>query len=494
MSMRSLTGPKGGYPFTLNPMATTTPTEMTVERTNLNPATVELTVTCSEEQVNSGFERALRELSKRVRVPGFRPGKAPKHLVEEAINPQALYEQAADYIVKNAFEKALTKEDLKPAGQPSVNITEFFRGGEELKEGGIATPTFNFTIKVPLEPVVELADIEGLTAQRPPVEVTDEEIEYQIDELRRGQGKKSEVTNRGIQEGDAVVLTLTSDSDSSDSRTFMVIAGQTFPGLDEAIQGMSADEVKLQELDFPETFQHEAWKGQSLKVKILIKSVSAFQLPELDNEFAKTLNIDDIETLRERVREGIHNIKQNMVRDMLRDQLLDNLIAKSELHVADNTWEGVVDRKLRDLGEELGARKTTFEDYLKSQNLTEEEFMNSLREEAQVNVKRAVVIQKLFQTHEMKLENSDFDHYFRQILAENNIPADQVEGFAKKFGAQIRDEIQFRAMAGKVADLLIEKANIEEVTPGGAESKPKAKAKAAGETSKAKSTKKKEEK
>ncbi len=464
---------------------------MTVERTNLNPATVELTVTCSEEQVNSGFERALRELSKRVRVPGFRPGKAPKHLVEEAINPQALYEQAADYIVKGAFEKALNDQELKPAGQPSVNITEFFRGGEELKEGGTATPTFNFTIKVPLEPVVELADIEGLTGQRPPTDVSDEEIEYQIDELRRGQGKKSEVTNRGIQDGDAVVLTLTSDENAEDTRTFMIIAGQTFSGLDEAIQGLNADDVKLQELSFPENFQHEAWKGQTLKVKILIKSVSAFQLPDLDNEFAQTLNIDDVETLRERVREGIQNIKQNMVRDMLRDQLLDNLIAKSEIHVADNTWEGVVERKLRDLGEELGARKTTFEDYLKSQNLTEEEFMNSLKEEAQVNVKRAVVIQKLFQTHEMKLENEDFDHYFRQILAENNVPADQVEAFAKKFGAQIRDEIQFRAMAGKVADLLIEKASIEEVSPQGGESKPATKGKSSAEKPKAKSAKKK---
>lgn len=463
-------------------MANSVMADMKIKREDLNPATVQLEISCSEDQIKSGFEKAVRELGKKVRVPGFRPGKAPKHMIEEGLNPQALYEKAADVIIRAAYDEVLEKESIKPDGMPSVDISMFHRGGETLDDGKIATPTFDFKMKVPLAPVVELADYKGLQAQKPAVEVTDDEINHQIDELRRGAGKKSEVTTRGIQEGDAVVLSLSVDWDANDTRSFMVIAGQTFPGLDKAIMGMSTDDVKVEELSFPDSFQHEAWKGQKLKTKILVKSVSAFQLPDLTDEFAAAFNFDNVDALKERVREGITTVKQNMVKDMVRDQLLDSLLEKSTVHVADNTWEGVVDRRIRELGAELERNNATFAQYFEANNLTEEQFMDSLRDEAKVNVRRALIIQRLFQDHGMKIENSDVDFHFRQVLAENNVPQDQVDAFTKQYGGQVREEIIFRAMASKVTDLLIENAKVEEVkgSTGG-----KAPAKASSKSAKA---------
>lgn len=460
--------------------------EMQVKRDDLNPATVQLAVECSEDQIKAGFDRALRDLSKKVKVPGFRPGKAPKKMVEEAINPQALYETAAENIVRKAYEEAAKAEDLKPAGQPSVDILEFYRGGEPLEDGKIADPAFKFSVKVPLEPVVELAEYKGLEANRPGVAVSDEEIDHQIEELRRGQGKKSEVSDRGIQEGDAVVLSLTADDD--ESRSFMVIAGQTFEGLDKAMMGMVADDVKAVTLEYPENFQHEGWKGQKKKTKLSIKSVSAFQLPALDDEFAKGYNFDNVDALRERVRVGITEVKENAAKDMVRDQLLDALLSKSTVHVAENTWESVVDRRLREMGQELQSRGAKFEDYFKQNGLTEDEFIEQLKADAKVNVERAVVIQKLFQDNKMEIKQDDLNSFFQQVIAENNVPHDQVEAFAKEFGAQIREEVIFRAMTSKVTDLLIEHAKITEgVAPAAkATAKKPAAKKAEGEKAPAK--------
>jgi trigger factor len=461
--------------------------EMKVERKDLNPSTVQLAIECSEEQIKAGFDRALRELSKKVKIPGFRPGKAPKAMVEEAVNPQALYENAAENIVRKAYETAAENEKLQPEGQPSVDITEFYRGGEKLEDGKIADVSFKFTVKVPLAPVVELGEIKGLKAMQPPVDVTDEEISHQIDELRRGQGKKSEVSDRGIQEGDAVVLSLTVNDDEA-SRSFMVIAGQTFPDLDKAMLGLATDDVKAATLNFPENFQHEAWKGQKLKAKISIKSVSAFQLPELDDEFAKGYNFDNIDALKERVRDGITQVKNNAVRDMMRDQLLDAVLESSTVHVADNTWESVVDRRIREMGQELQSRGTTFEAYFKANEVTEEEFMDQLKNDAELNVRRAVVIQKLFVDHKMTYDQGDVNVIYQQVLAENNVPQDQVESFTKQYGAQIREEVIFRAMTNKVTDLLIENAQITVGMPGeGAEKKKKPAAK--GEKAEAKPSK-----
>lgn len=460
--------------------------EMQVKREDLNPATVQLAVECSPEQIAAGFDRALRDLSKKVKVPGFRPGKAPKKMVEEALNPQALYESAAENIVRKAYEEAAKAEDLKPAGQPSVDILEFYRGGEPLEDGKIADPAFKFNVKVPLEPVVELSEYKGLVANRPAVTVSDEEIEHQIEELRRSQGKKSEVADRGIQEGDAVVLSLTADDD--ESRSFMVIAGQTFEGLDKAMMGLSADDVKSVTLEYPENFQHEAWKNQKKKTKLAIKSVSAFQLPALDDEFAKGYNFDNVDALKERVRTGITDVKENAAKDMVRDQLLMALLEKSTVHVAENTWESVVDRRLREMGQELQSRGADFKQYFESNGLTEEEFIEQLKADAKVNVEKAVIIQKLFQDNEMKIEQEDLNKFFMQVLSENNVQQEQVEAFSKEFGAQIREEVIFRAMTSKVTDLLIEHAKISEgAAPAAAKpaKKPAAK-KADGEKAPAK--------
>lgn len=429
---------------------------MKVKREDLNPCTVRLEITCGSDQVKSGFDRALKDLSKQIRVPGFRPGTAPRKMVEDAVNPQALFETAAEHVVRKAFDAAIQQENVKPDGPPAIEITKFERDSHECE----------FNAKIPLPPVVELSDYRGLNAVRPKVEVTDEEIEAQIDEIRRRQGKKQEVTDRGIQPGDAAVINLQASSDESDSRTFMVIAGQTFAGLDEAMTGMSTDEVKVVKLDFPASFQHEAWKGKKVEVRLSVKSVSAVKMPDLDDEFAKGMDFGNVDELKSRVKDAITDAKHNMVKDMLRDQLLDSLLGQSKVQVADTTWESVVVRRVQELTEELGRRNSNLEEYCKANGMTIDEFRASLEKEALVNVQRAVVIQKIFSDNGMKIESNDVDRHFRHILAENKIEPEKADAFAKEYAQQIREEIVFRAMASKVTDLLVEHAKIEEFDPG----------------------------
>ncbi len=436
---------------------------MQVKREDLNPCTILLTVTCSPDQVKSAFDKVVRDLSKKVRVPGFRPGMAPKAMVEDLLDPKGVYEKAAEYLVNKAYKQAVEEQGIEPEGIPAVDLTKFDRDPAECE----------FSAKVPLPPVVELGDITKLTAVRQSADVSPEEVDAQIEEFRKRQGTKKEVTDRGIQGGDAAVVTIQAANDESESRTFMVVVGQTFKGLDEALAGMTTDEAKNVKLDFPESFQHEAWKGKKLDVKVLVKSVSAVTLPEIDDTFAQGMDFDNLEALRERINGAIVHAKENMAREMLRDQLVDGLLAGSTVHVADNTWESVVSRRTMELNEELGRKGSTLEDYVKSNGMTVQDFQEGLQKEALINVQRAVVIQKIFTEQGMKIEPEDVDTHFRTILAENNIAPDKADDFAKQFGGQIREEIVFRAMASKVTDYLVKNAQISEAgSPGPAEKKP----------------------
>lgn len=449
-------------------MSSAVTSDMQVQREDLNPVTVRLTIQCSAEQVNDGFGRSVKKLSKHVKIPGFRPGMAPKKMVEEALNPQALYENAAEEIVKRAYDAAIKQEGLEPNGLPSIDLTKLDKDSS----------TCEFSAKIPLKPIVELAEYKGLEANKPAISVTDEEVEAQVQELQRRQGEKKEVTDRGVQEGDVAVVTLKADGEDGDGRTFMIVAGQTFEGLDKALIGMEPEASKSAKLDFPENFQNKDWAGTKQSVKITVRSISSVQMPELDEAFAKGFNAENIEDLKEKIRDGIRSAKEQSVAEMVRDALLDALISKSTVEVAENTWEQVVDSRMRELAHQAEQNRTTVEAIVQNNGVTMEQFLEDLRADAKVNVKRAVVIDKIFHENEMQVTNEDVGLHLTNIAMENRVPRERFEEFVKQYGAQLREEVIFRTMASKVTDLLVEHAKITEVSgdgtgDGGAEAKPK---------------------
>ena len=156
---------------------------MQVTREDLNSCTVRLNVVCSAEQVTDAFDRAIKAIAKEVRIPGFRPGHAPKQMVEKMVNEQELYSQAADILVQRTFSKAVEEQKIQPdtGVRPSVELQNLDREGK----------TGTYSAKVPLPPKIELSEYKGLAATQPPSEVTEEEVEFQNYERSREAEKRS---------------------------------------------------------------------------------------------------------------------------------------------------------------------------------------------------------------------------------------------------------------------------------------------------------------
>lgn len=421
---------------------------MQVKRTDLNPCTVQLEVVCSCEQVESGFTKAAKEYAKRIKVPGFRPGAAPKAMVEKLIDQEELARAAIDEIIRNVLSKALEQEDIKPDNSPAVNVTKFDR------ELG----SCEFVAKVPLPPIVKMGAYKGLVVQRPPIEVSEEEVDKQIEELRQHKGKRSEVTGRGINEGDMAVVNIKPDGETGEGKSFMVIVGQTFGDLDKALMGMNAEEIKHANLNFPGSFQEKEWASKKLDATITVRSVSTTQAPELDDEFAQSLKADDLKDLRVKVRASIERAKAEMSQEMVNEQLFDQLMRSSEIEVPDTTWEQVANQRLQEMAYELGRQKKTVEDYAKETGMTIEELIAAQQAEAKVHVKRAVLIENIFKEEKMAVDNNDANRHFLQIASENQVPEEQLTKFAKKYGGSIRNEIIFRTMHAKVVEFLNDNA------------------------------------
>lgn len=424
---------------------------MQITREDLNPCTVKLGIVCAPEEVEEGFKKAFKVASKNVRIPGFRPGTAPRHLVESQVNPQAVQEVAAEEIIKATWKKAADQEKLEPFSSPSV----------ELKKLDQAEKACEYDVKIPLKPVVELSEYKGLPANRPKIDVTDDEVEAQLDKMRQGKSKREKVTGRGAQEGDVAVLNIKGDKEEGDGRTFMIIVGQTFEGLDNLLRGMEAEDMKRGELEFPAHFQEKDWAEQKKDVLVTLRSLSSVATPELDDTFAKAHNTDNIGDLKNRLKEAILAMKKEQVDSLVNEQILDSLVHSSTIHVPDTMWESVAQQRIQDYARMLQEQNKTLEDLAKESGQSLDELAENISAESKLYVLRAQAIQEIFTKEDMKVSDEDLNLELGHMAREYEItPKELFEALQKNKSVQ---ELVHRAINRKVMNFLNTHATVTEV-------------------------------
>ncbi len=423
---------------------------MQVTREDLNPCTVKLTVVLDPEEVQQGYDTAFRQLTKKVKLPGFRPGKAPKAMLEQVLPSQDWNEAAAEEIVRKAYAKAVEQEGLQVdrTTSPQVSLDELNQKEKKAE----------FTAKVPLPPKVELGEYKGLPVTQPPTDVTDEEIDYQLAELQNRRQSREKIADRGATEGDVAVLNLKAEGEEGDGKSFVTVVGQSFPALDEAIHGLGVEEMKIVELAFPDDFQVKEWQGQTKSVKVTVNSLSAVSSPALDDAFAQSLQVENVDALKNRLRENIGRAKQQMVRQVLFEGLLEALMQRSTVSVSDNMWEALADRRLRETAEEQGRAGKSLEEYAQENGMTVEGLIESWKDRAKLEVERALLIQTVYSTEKMEIGNPELNQELVAMAQEYGVePMEMVQTLQQN---NALDELQFRALSRKVADFLLAHADV----------------------------------
>ena len=446
---------------------------MLVTREDLNPCTVQLTVTLAPEEVKDAFERSFKQASKTVRVPGFRPGHAPRAMLEKAIDPSQLYDSAADHLVRTTLKKAIDESELAPdmSARPSI----------DLKSLNHEDHTGEYVAKVPLPAKVELGDYKGIPIEKTPEEVTEEEVEYQIDEFRQRRSTRTPITDRGVDDGDVAVLNIKLDGDTGEGRNFMTVVGQTFPQLDQAVVGMKVEDMKHLELTFPSSFQEADWAGKQFKCTVTLNSASTMQMPALDVAFAQSLKTESVEDLKARIRAQLTIAKAQMIREMMIENAMEQLLERSKVEVSDNSWEDIANRRLNETQQEQQEAGKTMEEYAQENGMTLEGLVQAWREKAQLYIKRAFLIREVFVAENMSLTNEDLNLELGMMADEYNVEPKEMAEMLQKNSAL--EELRFRAISRKVSDVLLSEANVHE--PGAPKPVKVAKSPKAGKAAKA---------
>ncbi len=354
----------------------------TVEQ--LSPTRVRLNVEVPFEELEPDFDRAFKQLAKQIRLPGFRPGKAPRKLLEARVGRGAVLEQVVNDALPGRYSQAVSETDVKPLGQPDIDITKI-EDGQELV----------FTAEVDVRPEITLPDLSSLKISVDPVVVEDEDVAKELETLRARFGTLTGV-ERPVESGDFVSIDLSATVDGNDvpeakteGLSHEVGSGQLIDGLDDALTGMSSGDTKT----FTTKLVAGPHAGQDAEVTVTVGSVKVRELPEADDEFAQLASeFDTIDELKENLTDQVKRYKSIQQAEQIRDAAIETLLEQTEVPLPEKVVQAQIDETVHQAIHGLDHNEDRFADVLKEQGSSREEFDADARTNAEKAVKTQLLM------------------------------------------------------------------------------------------------------
>jgi trigger factor len=369
----------------------------------LEPTKVKLTVEVEPKRVKQAFDRAARELAKQVSLPGFRPGKAPRRLLEQRFGDGVIAQTAMEDSLSDYYVEALRELDLDVVSQPEVDVETF-----DERDG------CTFTATVEVRPTFDAPDHEGIDVTFPEWDVDDDEVDAQLEQLRERFAEVDEV-EREAGTGDLVTLSLRVEIDGEELETANVedalyeigTAGVT-PKLDDELVGASAGDELTYDDALPDEYPEHG--GEQATFHVTVKDVRAKTLPDLDDDFAATASgFDTLEELRKDVRDSLLRRRVEQAQHDLRGRILEAYLARVEVPLPEAMVEADKQARLSQLENQAERFGMDLEDLLAMEDTSREDFEASAQQQAEQTVKAQLVLDALARKLEVGVDPADID-------------------------------------------------------------------------------------
>ncbi|MCZ7414227.1 MULTISPECIES: trigger factor [unclassified Streptomyces] len=420
---------------------------------NLNPTRVRLTVEVPFEELKPSLDAAYKKINQQVTVPGFRKGKVPARVIDQRFGRGAVLEEAVNDALPKLYQSAVEEGELNPLGQPEVDITD-------LKDNEVLA----FTAEVDVRPEIEIPDYSGIEVTVDAVEVGDEDVDKAVEQLRERFASTSAV-ERAAAEGDVVKIDLEAKVDGevledgvAKGIDYTIGSGELLEGIDAAVTGLEAGGSAT----FTSTLKGGSAAGQEAEVKVDVETVSARELPELDDDFAQLASqFDTIAELREDSRKRLEQGKKYDQATEAQQKVLDELIGLVEVPVPDKLLEDEINTRKHNLvNHQLGQMGMDLATYLKLQEKSEEEFDEELREQAVKGIKTQFVLDELVSKEKLNVSQEELtEHLMRRAQSSGMTP----DAFAQAVveGGQV-PMLVGEVARGKALALVVESVTVKD--------------------------------
>ncbi|MGZ3605361.1 MAG: trigger factor [Thermodesulfobacteriota bacterium] len=406
------------------------------------------------DEVTKEVDSFYKDLGKKAKIKGFRPGKVPRNILERYFKDYVKAE-VVQKLIGESYPKALTEANLEPVSPPVMDPGEFNEG-----------KAFQYSAVIEVKPDIKLESYTGLKIEGKKEELKGEEVEQRLKSLQNMHANLKTVSeDRPIQTGDYVIMDYEGSADGKPLEgakaidfTVEVGSGHFIPTFEEKLIGLKPGEEKEIEVSFPEDYGYQKWAGKTISFHVKIKEIKEKILPVLDDEFAKDLgDYSSLEELKTKLRGEIEKEKELVLERQLKDQMVNQLIEANPFEVPESLVEEQAKALVSDMKLRLAAQGVD----LKNLGVTEEKLQGDYKAMAQKQVKTFLILEKIASQEGIAATDEEADERLKEMAERMHQTFDVVKRYYEKNG--LLPEVKAGILRDKTLQFLLEKANVNTI-------------------------------
>ncbi len=392
-----------------------------VEKLEKNMA--KLTIEATAEEFEAAIEKAYQKNKGKMNVQGFRKGKAPRAIIEKMYGVGVFYEDAANFIIPDAYEAAAKESGLDIVSQPEIDVTQIEKG-----------KSFIFTATVAVKPEVTLGEYKGIEVEKADLAVTEEEMDAELDKVREQNSRMLTVEDRAVEDGDMTVIDF---EGFVDGVAFEGGKGTDYPltigshsfidNFEEQLIGKNIGEEVEVNVTFPEEYQAKELAGKPALFKVTVKEIKKKELPELDDEFAKDVSeFDTLAEYKEDLKKGLVEKKEKAAKTAKEDAIVDKIIENATMEIPDAMLDTQVKQMANEFAQRLQSQGLSVEQYFQFTGMDSNKFLENIKPQAMKRIQSRLVLEAIVKAENIEVSEDEVTKEIEEMAKNYQMEADKV--------------------------------------------------------------------
>ena len=421
-----------------------------VEKLEKNMA--KLTIEASAEDFEKAIQKVYLKARGRINIPGFRKGKAPRKLIEKMYGTGVFYEDAANDLIPTAYAEALKECDLEIVSRPEINVTQIEAG-----------KPFIFTAEVAVKPEVTLGEYKGVEVEKSDVEVTEEDINKEVDKERENNSRTIDVDDRAVENGDIIKLDFDGSVDGvpfeggkAENYTLTIGSGSFIPGFEDQLIGTKIGEEKDVTVTFPEDYHEKSLAGKEAVFKCKVNAISVKELPEADDEFAS--EVSEFETLaeyKEDIKKKLTEKKEKAARAKKEAQAIEKAVENATMEIPDAMIDTQVQSMMEDFARRMQSQGLSLEQYFQFTGMDVKKMHDQMKPEALKRIQNSLVLEAVAKAENIEISDEKVDEEIAKMAEAYKM---EVEKLKDLIGESEKDQMKKDLAVQAAADLIADAA------------------------------------
>ena len=425
---------------------------MSVQVETLEKSMAKLTIEVSAEEFETALDKAYKKNKNKISLPGFRKGKAPRAMIEKMYGTGVFYEDAANDLIPGAYESAAMESELEIVAQPSIDVTQIEKG-----------KPFIFTATVAVKPEVTLGDYKGIEVEKKNAEVTDEELQAEIDKVRESNSRMITVEDRAVQDGDITTIDF---EGFVDGEPFEGGKGEDYPltigshsfidNFEEQLIGKNIGEETEVNVTFPEQYQAEELQGKPAVFKVTIKEIKVKELPELDDDFAQDVSeFDTVDEYKEDLKKKLLENKEAALKREKEEDVVGKIIENATMEIPDPMVDTQVRQMVQEFSQRIQSQGLSLQQYMQFTGMTPESLTNELQPQALKRIQSRLVLEAVVAAENIETSDEDLEKELEKMAEMYQMEADKLKELV---GEEEKKQIALDLAVQKAVELVVDAA------------------------------------